>query len=125
MRQQRKYNASRGGHAPGHLRDGLLMALRNAWDDSNEEAWWTYLDMTFFNLSERIQWESWPPSERAIWLIGQLWNCHDCLPGSVCALAGLSQGSSYAKLVRHLRSQIEASSDCGVVDSDKTVDTPV
>lgn len=54
----------------------------------------------------------------------QLWNCHDILSGPVCALAGLSQGSTYAQLVRHLRREINASSGCSEVDSDKTTDTP-
>lgn len=123
MSQQRKYNASQGGHAPGHLRDGLLMALRNAWDNS-EEAWWRHLDMKFFSLGQQIRWESWTPTERAIWLTGQLWNCHDILPGSVCALASLAQGSTYAQLVRHLRNEINASSGCSGVDSDETADAP-
>jgi hypothetical protein len=117
MPQQCKYNPARGGHAPGHLRSGLLTALRQSWDNSNEETWWNYLDLTFFSLIQEIRWDSWTPKERGIWLIGQLWNCHDVLPGSICALAGLSQGSSYAQLVRQLRSQINGSTDCSVMDS--------
>jgi hypothetical protein len=124
MRQQRKYNASRGGHAPGHLRDALLAALSGHWDDLEEGIWWRYLDIKFFSLGQQNQWDSWTPTERAIWLTGQLWNCRDVLPGSVCALARLAQGSTYAQLVRHLQNEINASSDCSVVDSDKTADTP-
>jgi hypothetical protein len=124
MSQKRKYNPARGGHAPGHLRDGLLMALRKAWDTSREEAWWDYLDMTFFDPILMNLWNTWTPKQRGIWLIGQLWNCRDVLPGSVCALASLSQGSTYAQFVRHLRNEINASSGCSVVDFDKTTDTP-
>ena len=123
MIQKRKYNPARGGHAPGYMRDGLLMALRKAGDNSKEEAWWNYLDMTFFDPMLMILWKTWTPKQRAIWLTGQLWNCRDILPGSVCALASLSQGSTYAQFVRHLRNEINASSGFSVVDSDKTADT--
>jgi hypothetical protein len=124
MTQRQKYNPSRGGHAPGHLRDALLATLSEHCDDVQEGTWWRHLAITFFNLRQQIQWETLTPRERAIWLTGQLWNCRDILPGSVCALAGLSQGSTYAQLVRQLRGEINASSDCSVVDSETTADTP-
>jgi hypothetical protein len=109
MTQQRKYNPARGGHAPGHLRDALLAALVENCDNSEDEPWWTKLDITFVSLSRQIQWETWNASDRAIWLAGQLWNCRDILPGSACASAGLPQGSTYARLVRQLRSGIDDS----------------
>jgi hypothetical protein len=119
MTQRRKYNPSRGGHAPGHLRDGLLTTMRQAWENSTEDTWWNYLELTLFSSIQQIRWDSWTPKERAIWMTGQLWNCHDILPGSVCALAGLSQGSSYAQLVRQLRNNIETSSGCFGTDSNR------
>jgi hypothetical protein len=124
MSQKIKYNPSRGGHAPGHLRDALLAALSRHWDDLEEGTWWRHLDIKFFSLGQQTRWDSWTATERAIWLTGQLWNCHDVLPGSVCALASLSQGSTYAQFVRHLRNEINALSGCSVVNSDKTADTP-
>jgi hypothetical protein len=62
--------------------------------------------------------------ERAIWLIGQLWNCRDVLPGSICALAAIPQGSSYARIVRALRNDIEAPSGCFGKDSNRKTEVP-
>jgi hypothetical protein len=124
MSQKTKYNPSKGGHAPGHLRDALLAALSRHWDDLEEGPWFRHLDMKFFSIGEQTRWDSWTPTERAIWLTGQLWNCHDILPGSVCALASLSQGSTYAQLVRQLRSQINASSGSFEADSAGPGDIP-
>jgi hypothetical protein len=106
MSQRRPYNASRGGHAPGHLRDALLAAFDGIWDDLEEGTWWTHLDISFFSLRQQIQWETWSPRERAIWLTGQLWNCCDILPGTACLQASLPTGSTYAQLVRRARNEI-------------------
>jgi hypothetical protein len=124
MTERGKYNPSRGGHAPGHLRDAVLTALNDHWDHSEEGTWWTHLDIRFFSSRQQIQWETWTPKERAIWLAGQLWNCRDILPGSVCALAGFPQGSTYAQLVRQLRSDIKAPSDCSAMDCNRAADVP-
>ena len=109
MPTRRTYNASRGGHAPGHLRDALLTALSQHANDSEEGTWWTHLDISFFSLRQQIQWNTRSPRERAIWLTGQLRNCRDILPGSACALAGLRSGSTYAQLVRRVRTGINPS----------------
>lgn len=36
------------------------------------------------------------------WLLGQLWNCADVLPGHVCRDLGIHPGSTYAMAVRHV-----------------------
>ena len=40
------------------------------------------------------------------WLLGQLWNCSDILPGDKCDDLGLPSGSSYAQAARTLRAAI-------------------
>ena len=57
-----KYKPSRGGHAPGHLRDALLEYL-----DGDSES-----DTVTVGYEERVM-----PLK---WLVGQLWNCTDVLP---------------------------------------------
>jgi hypothetical protein len=100
-----KYNPSRGGHAPGHLRDAMLRALSEA-RDNEAEAWWKRLELRFSNKSQQFWWDDWSPHERAFWLSGQLWNCGDILPAWACAVAGLADGSSYSKLARQLRNEV-------------------
>lgn len=41
------------------------------------------------------------------WLIGQLWNCTDVMPGSACDAIDLSRGSTYARAVRKLLSELD------------------
>ena len=68
----RRYNASRGGYAPGHSR----------------EAFWEYVDAGDKPLEG--------------WVIGQLCNCTDTLPGDYCVEMDLPRGSTYAQAVRRL-----------------------
>jgi hypothetical protein len=63
------------GRAPGHLRDRFI---------------------------ELIEEREFTPELTA--LTGQLWNCTDIVPGSVCDWLDQPVGSTYAQLVRHVRS---------------------
>jgi hypothetical protein len=76
----RRFSASRGGHAPGQLRDWLLNYVETGELD----------EMTDKGLTLR-------------WLIGRLWNCTDILPGWAHHELGLSGRSTYACAVRFLR----------------------
>ena len=78
------FKANRGGHAPGHLRDALLAYL----DEDTDS------DTVTVGYKERKM-----PLR---WLIGQLWNCTDVMPGEYCAMLGLTQGSTYAQAVRKM-----------------------
>lgn len=65
-RRKGPYNAGRGGHAPGHLRDAFLEYIEEAGGDPRKE------DTVRVGYEER---------EKPIsWLLGQLWNCVDILP---------------------------------------------
>jgi transcriptional regulator with XRE-family HTH domain len=76
-----RYNAGRGGHAPGHLRE-----------------WFTdYIETG--KISEEMD-------EKALtldWLYGQLWNCCDIMPSGLCQELDMPLGSTYARAVRSLR----------------------
>jgi hypothetical protein len=78
------FDAARGGHAPGHLREpflDLIEATHSAAPVHRE-----------------------PPDPAVIrQLTGQLWNCTDTLPGGYCQDLGLPRGSSYAQAARRLR----------------------
>jgi hypothetical protein len=77
-----KYNAARGGHAPGHLRDRFLELIEKGLPD---------------DAAER---------EELLTLCGQLWNCTDALPSGYAEKLDMRAGS-YASLARQLRSECE------------------
>ncbi len=97
-----KSNPARGGRAPGHLRDALLVALEGP------DPWWANLEVDFFD-DRQAEWDSMSPKIRARWLIGQLWNCDDVLPGQVASEMSdnfdVSVGT-YAILVRLLAREL-------------------
>lgn len=78
------YDARRGGHAPGHLRDALAEWIEEGQDGTGV----VVLDDEPRPLG---------------WLLGQLWNCTDTLPRGACAELGLPAGSTYAQAARRLR----------------------
>ena len=96
----KRFNASHGGHAPGHLRDALLDAIDAQFAGGGE--WWDELEMFFYNERRQQRWDGAAPKERARWVLGQLWNSTDIVPGSICDAAGVPMGSSFASLVRQL-----------------------
>lgn len=64
---RRRYQAARGGHAPGHLRDAFLAWLEESMELPAEAP---------LPPTVEINEEPRPIS----WLFGQLWNCSDVLP---------------------------------------------
>ena len=84
-----RFTPSRGGHAPGHLRDAFLEMVESGdWrKDSGEGMLVGYHDT--------------PVSFRAF--TGLLWNCTDVLPGGECDELDLPRGSTYAQAARELR----------------------
>ena len=105
-----RYVASRGGHAPGHLRDALLTAALAA-SSGDPPAWWDVLGdeevISFGNPEKRDWWDNLDPKQRARWLTGQLWNCSDILPGIVCQEFDLQGKQTYGCLARHLRAELD------------------
>ncbi len=79
--------ASRGSHAPGHIRE----AFRD-WVENGKHGKPTIDD---------------EPIERA-WLIGQLWNVSDIMPSGLCDDLDLRAGSTYAQGVRALAAEPES-----------------
>jgi hypothetical protein len=100
-----KYTPSRGGHAPGHLRRSFLDCL-----ESNQEPWYALLGdsdtLFFYNAQQQARWHRMTLPERARWLTGQLWNCTDTLPESICWDLDIEEGSSYAMAARKLRLEL-------------------
>ena len=76
-----KFNPSRGGHAPGHLRDRFCELIE--YDESDIDVKGDY------------------PSD--VEMAGMLWNCTDIMPGAVCVELDLSRGSTYAQGARTMR----------------------
>jgi len=73
-----KYNPSRGGHAPGDLREEFGEFVG---EDSNAAT----------------------DQGRLKQLCGMLWNCSDIMPSGLCSDLNLPPGSTYAKGARYLK----------------------
>jgi hypothetical protein len=74
-----KYNPSRGGHAPGHLRDEFENLVFKDSDTDDQQG-------------------------RLEPLCGLLWNCSDIMPSGLCGYLDLPPGSAYAQGARYLKS---------------------
>jgi hypothetical protein len=110
-----KYNASRGGHAPGHLRTALIEALEASWTD--KRPWWELIEIDFDDPAEQAAWDDAHAEQQASWLLGQLWNCNDITPGDI-SLMGFSHAGTYARLARQLKAELrEFESSCDALDS--------
>jgi hypothetical protein len=101
-----RFAASRGGHAPGHLRQALLDCL----DWNYEQDWFERLAedpgvLFFSDKAQQKKWECLSAPEKAQWLCGQLWNCSDIVPYLTAEDFPLKR-NTYAALVRHLQSLI-------------------
>ena len=105
--QQRRFRANRGGNAPGHIRAALVECF-----DYEVEPWFEALndeenEVVFFSQSMQERWNKMSPRQRGLWVIGQLWNCTDILPGVMCWELDLPPGSTYAVAVRKLRNEMD------------------
>jgi hypothetical protein len=60
-----------------------------------------YVDSGGVSLEELERPEEAGP-DPARWLLGELWNCTDIMPGPTCALLNLPQGANYAMGVGQL-----------------------
>jgi hypothetical protein len=83
-----RYNPSRSGHAPGHIRNALIDALDASLVSWTSSPWWKFL------RGGKVE---------ARRLIGILWNCRDIVPATLCNSLDLPVGRTFAQLVRILR----------------------
>jgi hypothetical protein len=106
-----RYKPSIGGHAPGHLRQAFLDALDYVRFEDPVIPWYAGLDecetICWPNTRKQAWLDTLTPRERGRWLIGQLWNCTDCLPASYVELLDLTTGYTYARAVRVLREEMD------------------
>jgi hypothetical protein len=58
--------------------------------------------LCFYSPKQQAQWEKTPATNRARWLLGQLWNCTDIVDSLLCDQLELPPGSRFAVLVRKL-----------------------
>ena len=100
-----------GGHAPGYLREifcypweefGIQEQMRSQWYDRLVDD----IADNVYDEDQQKWWKILSTLERGKWITGQLWNCTDIMPGTLCDDLELPRGSSYAKGARKLRSQI-------------------
>ena len=98
------WKASRGGHAPNDLRNAFDEAAESGEDFENAMT----DDLLECIFTREDQWKSRSRRERALWLTGQLWNCTDILPSSICEALDLPQGikRTYASASRFIRNQL-------------------
>jgi len=98
MKIRHSYSASKGGHAPGTLRDAFEAFV---YSEANVDDYWP-------EEVEEIMEGDWdnPPKEKTVrWLLGQLYNCTDIMDRDLCNELDLDQGSTYAQGVRALLSR--------------------
>jgi len=89
-----KYNPTRGGPVPGHLRNAFEEFVAKI---DFEEAGMSHLTVTVNDENKPLR-----------WLIGQLWNCRDRLQGAACDDLDLPRGTTYAQAVRRMASTLES-----------------
>jgi hypothetical protein len=65
------------GHAGSHLREALLEALEA------QDEWWKNIEIDFDYERHNRWWSRLSSQRRARWLLGQLWNCTDIVPGMI------------------------------------------
>jgi hypothetical protein len=77
-------------HAPGHLREAFLE--------------WADTPVSFVSLDDEVGEDIFYDGEpRPIrWVMEQLWNCSDIMPGDTCVSLAMERGSSYAQAVQSL-----------------------
>ena len=73
-------------HYPGHLREAFTLWVEDGMPET----------ATVEVKYEEEQWSA----ER---LLGKFWHCSDTMPGPLCQLLDLEQGSSYAQAAQGLR----------------------
>ena len=84
-----RFKPSRGGHAPGDVRDAFVEAAESwrHWEPDTESE-------PVVDLRDKPT-----PITTAIRL---LWNCVDIMPSGLCDCVDLSQGSTYAQGARRM-----------------------
>ena len=105
-----KFRANLGGHAPGHLREALIQSLERYW--AGRVPTWTIAladneVLSHYDAAFQRSWDRWPAKRRARWLLGQLHNCTDIMASDICSQLELPQGSTVARAIRKLRSELE------------------
>ncbi|MCH7575206.1 MAG: hypothetical protein IIA59_08790 [Candidatus Marinimicrobia bacterium] len=74
------YSAAVGGHAPGHLREAMGDWIERTYESQDSIISCLRADTSFNYVgADEIFYEGPKPLK---WLIGQLWNCTDVLPGT-------------------------------------------
>jgi hypothetical protein len=98
-----RYQANRGGHAPGHLREWFeqyLDAGQKITGDLEQE-------MVAFITRRKLQRRG---KSLEAWLLGQLWDCRDIMPSDMrtqVADLAASPPFTYGQAVRALKARLE------------------
>jgi hypothetical protein len=94
-----KYKA---GHAPEHLRHAFEHAVEdylNGTTTGGSHLW-------YFDADARRRWNEMGPEERLRWASGTLWRRGDPMPGWLCEMLAVPEGSSYAAGSRAIRATL-------------------
>jgi excisionase family DNA binding protein len=92
-----RYNAFRGGHAPGYIRDAFdcCAEISSGFRDFSLDS-----DVTYY-VSDWL-YGKWTLNS----LLCLLWNCTDIMPGMLCVDLDLPEGSTYAQAAREVKDQL-------------------
>jgi hypothetical protein len=98
---KRNLRLKNSGHAGSYLREGLAEALDWGTD------WWQYVEIDFHNDRDQEWWSKLSARSRARWLLGQLWDCTDIVPGALRSEFEGQNVITYARLARLLINELQ------------------
>lgn len=94
-----RYNAARGGHAPGHLRDAFVEWLEASWYSGDASP---SLNDDVSGYVDDWHGNTWTVRK----LLGHLWNCTDILPGAIYRELDFDSMQTYAAAVRMIKAEL-------------------
>lgn len=100
------FSESRGGHAPGHIREAFLEGVESQLHTDPVRAFGDPGRISFKQPAMQQQWLDMTDAERAAWLITQLCNCTDVMPCCIADILDLPAGTTYGRAARLVRGQL-------------------
>jgi hypothetical protein len=84
--------------------ESLDYFLRNSWPACLDDK---FGENNIMSSELVARWKAMTPNERALWMIGKLWNDTSILSSSNCGVLDIPLGSTYARAVRKLKGDLQ------------------
>jgi hypothetical protein len=99
------FTVSHDGSTLRKLQNALIKALQLQWDTNLQ--WWQLIGISFVSEEKQNSWNRARDEARANWLLRQLENSMEPVPGHICKLVELPSGSTFAALVMNLQAELD------------------